>query len=89
LALNLGFIVSIASILFGLSAVVSRLVGVFVVPGWTSIMVLVGVVGGIQLIVVGIIGEYVSRIYDEVKRRPLYIVTQAHGLDVGPLPPWR
>ena len=89
LALNLGFIVSLASILFGLSALVSRLVGVFVVPGWTSIMVLVGVVGGIQLVVIGIIGEYVARIHDEVKGRPLYIVSQAHGLDLGPLPPWR
>jgi len=68
---------------------VSRVVGVFVVPGWTSIMVLVGVVGGIQLIVIGIIGEYVSRISDEVKRRPLYIVSRSHGLEVGPLPPWR
>ncbi len=89
LALNLGFLVSIASILFGLSALVSRLAGVFVVPGWTSIMVLVGVVGGIQLVVIGIIGEYVSRIHDEVKRRPLYIVARAHGLELGPLPPWR
>jgi glycosyltransferase involved in cell wall biosynthesis len=89
LALNLGFLVSIASIVFGLSALVSRLAGVFVVPGWTSIMVLVGVVGGIQLIVIGIIGEYVSRIHDEVKRRPLYIVARAHGLELGPLPPWR
>ena len=89
LALNLGFVVSIGSILFGLSALVSRAVGVFVVPGWTSIMVLVGVVGGIQLIVIGIIGEYVSRISDEVKRRPLYIVSRSHGLEVGPLPPWR
>ena len=89
LALNLGFVVSFLSIVFGLSALASRLVGVFVVPGWTSIMVLVGVVGGIQLVVIGIIGEYVSRIYDDVKRRPLYVVAQAHGLDVGPLPPWR
>jgi glycosyltransferase involved in cell wall biosynthesis len=89
IALNLGFLVSIASILFGLSALVSRLAGVFVVPGWTSIMVLVGVVGGIQLVVIGIIGEYVSRIHDEVKRRPLYIVARAHGLELGPLPPWR
>jgi glycosyltransferase involved in cell wall biosynthesis len=89
LALNLGFLVSIGSIVFGLSALVSRLVGAFVVPGWTSIMVLVGVVGGIQLVVIGIIGEYVSRIHDEVKRRPLYVVTHAHGIELGTLPPWR
>jgi glycosyltransferase involved in cell wall biosynthesis len=89
LALNLGFVVSLASIVFGLSAVVSYLAGVFVVPGWTSIMVLVGVVGGIQLVVIGIIGEYVARIHDEVKGRPLYVVSRAHGLDLGTLPPWR
>ena len=89
LALNLGFAVSLASIVFGLSALVSRLAGVFVVPGWTSIMVLVGVVGGIQLVVIGIIGEYVARIHDEVKGRPLYVVSRAHGLDLGTLPPWR
>jgi polyisoprenyl-phosphate glycosyltransferase len=89
LALNLGFVVSLGSIVFGLSAVVSRLAGVFVVPGWTSIMVLVGVVGGIQLVVIGIIGEYVSRIHDEVKQRPLYLVARAHGVELGPLPPWR
>lgn len=81
LALNLGFAVSIASILFGLSAAISKLAGVFVVPGWSSIMVLVGVVGGVQLIVLGIIGEYVGRIADEVRRRPLYIVRAAHGFD--------
>jgi len=79
LGLNVGFVVSIASILFGLSAVVSRLAGVFVVPGWTSIMILVGIVGGIQLIVLGVIGEYVARIFDEVKRRPLYVVSRMHG----------
>jgi glycosyltransferase involved in cell wall biosynthesis len=80
LGLNLGFIVSIASIVFGLSAVVTKLFGFFVVPGWTSIMILVGIVGGIQLIVLGIIGEYVSHISDEVKRRPLYVVSRAHGI---------
>jgi polyisoprenyl-phosphate glycosyltransferase len=80
LGLNIGFVVSIGSILFGLSAVISKLVGVFVVPGWTSVMVLVGIVGGIQLIVLGVIGEYVSHIFDEVKRRPLYVVSRMHGL---------
>jgi dolichol-phosphate mannosyltransferase len=80
LALNLGFVVSAASILFGLSAVVSKLAGVEVVPGWTSVMILVGFVGGVQLIVLGIIGEYVGRISEEVKARPLYVVRAVHGV---------
>lgn len=81
LALNLGFLVSLGSILFGISAVVAKLAGFLVVPGWTSVMVLVGVVGGVQLIVIGIIGEYVGRIVDEVKRRPLYVVRTTHGVE--------
>ena len=80
LALDLGFVVSAASILFGLSALVSKLVGIEVVPGWTSVMILVGFVGGVQLIVLGIIGEYVGRISEEVKDRPLYVVRSVHGL---------
>jgi polyisoprenyl-phosphate glycosyltransferase len=80
LALNLGFLVSLGSIVFGLSAVVSKLVGLEVVPGWTSVMILVGFVGGVQLMVLGIIGEYVGRISEEVKGRPLYVVRSVHGL---------
>jgi glycosyltransferase involved in cell wall biosynthesis len=87
LGLNVGFAVSIASILFGLSAVITKLAGYFVVPGWTSVMILVGIVGGIQLIVLGVIGEYVSRIFDEVKRRPLYVVSRVHGVPEQDLRP--
>ena len=53
------------------------------VPGWTSIMVLVGIVGGIQLVVLGIIGEYIAHIFAEVKHRPLYVVKRYHGIDDG------
>jgi dolichol-phosphate mannosyltransferase len=81
LALNLGFVVSFGAILFGLSSVVLKLTGTFVVPGWTSVMVLVGVVGGVQVIVLGIIGEYVGHIADDVRRRPLFIVRAMHGFD--------
>jgi polyisoprenyl-phosphate glycosyltransferase len=89
LGLNIGFAVSIASILFGLSAVITKLAGYFVVPGWTSVMILVGIVGGIQLVVLGVIGEYVSHIFDEVKRRPLYVVSRVHGVPEQDLRPWR
>jgi dolichol-phosphate mannosyltransferase len=89
LGLNVGFVVSIVSIVFGLSAAISKVAGVFVVPGWTSIMVLVGIVGGIQLIVLGVIGEYISHIFDEVKRRPLYVVSRTHGIPEGEAQPWR
>ncbi len=88
LGLNLGFVVSIASIVFGLAALIGRLAGGFSVPGWTSLAVIVGIVGGIQLIVLGVVGEYIGHIFDEVKRRPLYIVTRTHGLpdpDVEPV----
>jgi polyisoprenyl-phosphate glycosyltransferase len=88
LGLNVGFVVSIASILFGLSALVARLAGAFTVPGWTSIMVIVGIVGGIQLIVLGVIGEYIAHIFDEVKRRPLYVVSRVHGIPEESLRRW-
>jgi len=46
------------------------------VPGWTSVMVVVLVLGGMQLAVIGILGEYLGRLYLETKRRPLYIVQE-------------
>lgn len=84
MALNLGFLVSAGAILFGLSAVATKLAGLIVVPGWTSVMVLTGVVGGVQLIVLGIIGEYVGRIADEVRGRPLFIVRSTQGFEDKP-----
>jgi polyisoprenyl-phosphate glycosyltransferase len=80
LGLTLGFVVSIASLAFAVAALLGKLLGGFAVPGWTSLAVIVGIVGGIQLIVLGIIGEYIAHIFDEVKRRPLYVVTRTHGL---------
>lgn len=46
------------------------------VPGWTALMVAVTIFASVQLLMIGILGEYVGRIYEEVKRRPLYIVAE-------------
>lgn len=51
------------------------------VPGWASVLVTILFLGGVQLVSIGIIGEYIGRIYDEVKQRPLYVVQDALGFD--------
>lgn len=55
--------------------IVVKILG-WAIPGWTSLAILVLFIGGIQLLVLGVIGEYLGRIYDEVRARPLYIVAR-------------
>ena len=77
-ALRLGYVVSLLAIAFGATAIGARFFG-FVVPGWASLVVVTTFLGGFQLIVLGVIGEYVGRVYDEVRHRPLYFVRDMHG----------
>jgi dolichol-phosphate mannosyltransferase len=79
LALVLGSLVSLSAAALIVALVYLRLSHSFDLPGWTSLMVIVLFLGGIQLITVGIVGEYVARIYEEVKRRPLYLVARTRG----------
>ena len=51
------------------------------VEGWTALMIAVLFLGGVQLLSLGILGEYVGRIYSEVQRRPLYVVRETVGFD--------
>jgi len=73
LATWLGFAVSAFSFLYIVVVLVLKIRGVNV-TGWTTLMFFILFLGGVQLIVVGVLGEYVGRIYEEVKRRPLYLV---------------
>jgi hypothetical protein len=86
LALQIGFLVSVASFLFGIAALVSRFAGLYSVSGLASLSVVVAFIGGIQLVVLGVIGEYIARIHEEVKDRPLYIARELRGFGVeGPV----
>jgi polyisoprenyl-phosphate glycosyltransferase len=80
LALIWGFFFAAASFVIGISAIVAKLAGAFVVPGWASIFVVVSFLGGIQLMLMGMMGLYIGRIYEEVKARPLYVIRETHGL---------
>jgi polyisoprenyl-phosphate glycosyltransferase len=79
LAVWMGFAASGIALLGIGYALVVRLFTRNWVPGWAAIFIAVLFVGGVQLISLGIIGEYVGRIYNEVKRRPLYLVSERHG----------
>ena len=86
LALDLGFVVSGLAFFFGIATLITKLAGAFLVPGWLTIVLVTSFIGGIQLIVIGVVGEYVGRIYDEVKARPLYLVRELHGFEHEPIP---
>src|SRR6185436_9117678 len=87
-ALNLGFIVSLVSFALGIWSVIVKISGLYQVPGWTSIVVVTTFIGGIQLIVLGVIGEYIGDIHTEVKRRPLYVIGELENFpDERQLPP--
>jgi glycosyltransferase involved in cell wall biosynthesis len=87
-ALNLGFVVSFVAFAYGIWSIVVKLSGLYEVPGWTSIVVVTTFIGGIQLIVLGVIGEYIGDIHAEVKRRPLYVIGELENFPEAPeLPP--
>ena len=69
-----GFFVSGIAFIMILYALYSRFISKDYVPGWTSLMLAVLFIGGVQLICIGIIGEYISRMSSNVRNRPLYIV---------------
>ena len=77
---TLGFIMSILSIFATIYALISLLLGI-AMPGWTSLLISIWFIGGIQILSIGLIGEYIGKIYLETKHRPKYIISEKLNLE--------
>ena len=69
-----GLFCSASALIAGVSFIAVKLFTTLAIPGWASMMTAIAFASGVQLLCLGLMGEYVARIYEEVKRRPLYLV---------------
>lgn len=74
----LGVVTAFAGFLYAINIVYARLMHQIPFTGWAPIMILVLVIGGLTMIMLGIIGEYIWRIYDEVRRKPNYVIREIY-----------
>lgn len=85
-----GFATAAFAVGYGVNAILQKYIFHTAVQGWTGLVVIFGIIGSAILVSLGVIGEYVGRIFEEVKRRPLYIVretTWGHPDDPTHTPP--
>lgn len=82
-----GIGISMMSFLYGLIIIISHLLYGDPVQGWTTLITVVLFFAGVQLISVGIVGEYIGRIFGEVKNRPVYLLRRQVGNGLAPLAP--
>jgi dolichol-phosphate mannosyltransferase len=85
-SMKVGVMAAFFSILAAIVVVFTKLSGVYAAPGWTSILLAVCLIGSVQLVVLGVIGQYIGRIYEESLGRPLYVASRLTGLS-SPLQP--
>jgi dolichol-phosphate mannosyltransferase len=83
-ALTIGLLISVGAVLYGVTMIAMKLAGAgSYVPGYASLLVTITFLSGVQLIVIGMVGQYVARIYDEARARPLYLIREARGFARG------
>ena len=75
----LGLVISLVSLVYASFLVIRTLIFGIDVPGYASLMVAILFLGGVQLISLGVMGEYLGRVYEEVKARPLYLIRDLYG----------
>lgn len=85
ISIVLGLITGIIGIEEGIRAILAALLGWYVVPGWTSLMVVTSIIGSALLISVGILGQYIGKIYEQLKERPLYLVSRTFNVSDLPM----
>jgi dolichol-phosphate mannosyltransferase len=78
---NLGFVTAGAGFIYMIIVILNKFAFGKTVAGWASLAVLILLIGGVQLIMLGIVGEYIARIFDESKNRPLYIIEDKYNFD--------
>ncbi len=78
LATYVGLAAALFAMLFGSALILNTLIRGNQVPGYPSLMVVILFMGGVQLMTLGVIGEYLGRVFNETKRRPLYFVERLH-----------
>ncbi|MHB8961583.1 MAG: glycosyltransferase family 2 protein [Saccharofermentanales bacterium] len=79
-SVGIGIFISVFSLLFALAVIILRINNIVQMePGWASLMVVFLFFSGVILVMLGIIGEYIARIFEEVKGRPLYIISEQVG----------
>ncbi|HYP05673.1 MAG TPA: glycosyltransferase family 2 protein [Bryobacteraceae bacterium] len=80
-SLLLGVVIGLFAIEEGVRAVMATLLGWYAVPGWTSLMVVTSIIGSALLISIGILGQYIGKVFEQSNQRPLYVVARTFNLD--------
>ena len=81
LSVGLGLVMTVLSFLYGSYIIIRAILGDVSIEGWASLMVSVYFVGGVILFVLGITGIYIGKLYNEMKKRPLYVVAESIGFE--------
>jgi polyisoprenyl-phosphate glycosyltransferase len=81
IAIFLGLFTALSSVTLGIIYLIQKLTGGYTVRGWASLAVLISFLGGVIIMLLGILGLYVGRIYEETKARPLYVIRNIYESD--------
>lgn len=88
LPLRISIVIGVIAMLLGLEegvrATLAHIFHWYTLPGWSSLTVLVSLLGGVMLMSIGVLGEYIGKIYEQTKERPLYLVARTLNLEAPP-----